>query len=1106
MAVGGGILNGGLVGEYYSNPDLEGVPSFVRKDARIDLDWGTTQAPGGSDDPGFRDLGVDNYSIRWTGQLIPSFSENYTIKLLNDEGARLLIRPSGEANWTVLVNDWTPHRARTDVARFVMKAGVKYDVELDYRELTGKAQVRLRWSSASTPEELLDTNVNVGLNSQSLEAAFADLVEAGSNNWTRIRASGVAGTDADGWPVTDAVFSFQKTVGIGLGIDPLSRGLVSFRFRGSAQVKVSGNVNSQSLTSTYDPESNTTSGSFRTVDLGRNVSTISFENSSRTGQAGGPAGITDLKLMRPTAPDSDASYPFDVTYITPYLDSVSNYTILRFLKNGDQEREWSDRTLPSFFNQSKGSVTAPRFGIGSSASNGTSWEYLIKLANQTGRDLYISLPTLATGRTAADSDSYLVKLAKLFKYGSDGVDPYEAPTADPVYPPLNPNLRLYLELGNELWNTAPAFLTSYRHLNALVGEDLQADNEDFQALNYDGLSTDKNSSGDYASMSTWRFRKLAQRTAQLSEIFRGVFGDSAMMTQVRPMFNYQGYNINQTASKGLDFLDRFYNNGDGVAHVATPHSVNYSIYGAGSVTYYRATNQDGATDVVSDPGFESTTVPSGYTEAPAGTPYSFSGTAGIARHGESTDGIPPAYNGDQVGYITDRGAIEFNVTVPTVADSNAYAILFRALNRKTGAAADREKLRVFVDGVEISAKSFGQRDGYVPPNYTGSNQWKSLLVPSKYSEYYSSKVFQAEPGSVHHVRIQGYGDQSAPSNTGQTAFLEDIRLGSADAIYASEEIPSSTIAGRTYQSVSQGEADWAHAYGLAAISYEGGWALGKDDGGSPLQLLIKYNDPRTREIQERAFGDFYGAGGDIPILGVYNQWASWDDQVAVAGMLNPTAYPLVQASLAVQNRQPIAPTGAIDLPASFDASRAEISLGANLSTSSLSARGGWVTWKVNFPRTGLYELRVQTATEGGSVVLLADENAVLRGETGSILSGTIRLTAGQHTLKLRNESDIAVEFSMVSGQINGALPPTTLVSAAPVLGSAKLNWLPVDGATSYVIRWGTTPGIYTNSLRVPRVTTRTIGGLLPAQTYYFAVDTLNGLLESLPSNELSLTL
>ena len=67
------------------------------------------------------------------------------------------------------------------------------------------------------------------------------------------------------------------------------------------------------------------------------------------------------------------------------------------------------------------------------------------MANETGKDLYINIPSNA-------SLTYITDLADLFAYGSDGVNPYTSPQASPVWAPLNSNLKVYIEFSNEIWN------------------------------------------------------------------------------------------------------------------------------------------------------------------------------------------------------------------------------------------------------------------------------------------------------------------------------------------------------------------------------------------------------------------------------------------------------------------------------------------------------------------------------------------------------------------------------------------------------------------------------------------------------------------------------
>ena len=78
------------------------------------------------------------------------------------------------------------------------------------------------------------------------------------------------------------------------------------------------------------------------------------------------------------------------------------------------------------------------------------WEYLVMMANETGKDLYITIPMNA-------NQAYVTDLANLLRYGSDGVNPYTSYQAHPAYPGLNSNLSVYVEWANEIWNWAGGF-------------------------------------------------------------------------------------------------------------------------------------------------------------------------------------------------------------------------------------------------------------------------------------------------------------------------------------------------------------------------------------------------------------------------------------------------------------------------------------------------------------------------------------------------------------------------------------------------------------------------------------------------------------------------
>lgn len=68
---------------------------------------------------------------------------------------------------------------------------------------------------------------------------------------------------------------------------------------------------------------------------------------------------------------------------------------------------------------------------------------MVALCNLTGRNLWINVPHLA-------SDDFVTRLAKLIRFGSDGVNPYDTPQANPRFAPLRSDLHVYPTSVSEL--------------------------------------------------------------------------------------------------------------------------------------------------------------------------------------------------------------------------------------------------------------------------------------------------------------------------------------------------------------------------------------------------------------------------------------------------------------------------------------------------------------------------------------------------------------------------------------------------------------------------------------------------------------------------------
>jgi beta-glucosidase len=125
-------LKGGLKGEYFNNRKLEGTPVLVREDKNVDFDWDY-----GSPDP---KVDKDNFSVRWTGKLVPSTSDNYVLLFRGDEGYRVFI------NDKPVLDRWPDNGTNTRSAKMNMTAGKEYDIRIEYYEHQHNANASLMWN------------------------------------------------------------------------------------------------------------------------------------------------------------------------------------------------------------------------------------------------------------------------------------------------------------------------------------------------------------------------------------------------------------------------------------------------------------------------------------------------------------------------------------------------------------------------------------------------------------------------------------------------------------------------------------------------------------------------------------------------------------------------------------------------------------------------------------------------------------------------------------------------------------------------------------------------------------------------------------------------
>ncbi|MBM7566102.1 S-layer homology domain-containing protein [Paenibacillus sacheonensis] len=322
--------------------------------------------------------------------------------------------------------------------------------------------------------------------------------------WVKADGSEGVKVDANGWPLEDAatVMFDQRPVAAWLNDidDPYKRfpdisGTYKLSFKGQAVI---GNMDPSSpITVTnqhYDKKSATTTADIN-LPTGSGLIFMSFKQTN--------GGVQDVKLMRP-------GYELDgkETFTREFLQALQPFSTLRFMDwlstNNNNPAypaatEWKDRKLTTDATQ-----------LALDGKNGAAWEYVIELANETKKDIWINIPVAA-------SDDYVKQLAKLLKEK------------------LDPSVRIYVEYSNEVWNDL--FTQQAYNKAAAIAEGSQPGSV-LNKFTMKSYFDDPNDMDYTPEKRSWTRHRIAQRLIEIGRQFQSELGEDALNTRVRPVLSW----------------------------------------------------------------------------------------------------------------------------------------------------------------------------------------------------------------------------------------------------------------------------------------------------------------------------------------------------------------------------------------------------------------------------------------------------------------------------------------------------------------------------------------------------------------------------------------
>ncbi len=152
----------GLKGEYFNNMNLAGEPALIRIDPQVHFDWG-----GQSPDEAIH---TEQFSVRWTGKLVPPESGEYQIGVTTDDGVRLYI------DGKLVTEYWQDRGPTTNIVTMKLEKGRQYDIRMEYYENLGGAVASLGWDFEPDSDRSLQKAVQEAKNAD-VTIVFPGIIE-----------------------------------------------------------------------------------------------------------------------------------------------------------------------------------------------------------------------------------------------------------------------------------------------------------------------------------------------------------------------------------------------------------------------------------------------------------------------------------------------------------------------------------------------------------------------------------------------------------------------------------------------------------------------------------------------------------------------------------------------------------------------------------------------------------------------------------------------------------------------------------------------------------------------------------------------------------------